>query len=1023
MTHKHYIYNSDDIFHSSSINTAIKVGKYFISCSDDGTIKGSELIKDKLELCFTLKGHQSAVTSVARIDENRIVSASRDKTIRVWDIKEQKEIHIIPTKHIVTRVAHIKDDFIISCDRKGDIYIHELLAGVDKGGDEPIVFLDSPIKDISILNNKVVVCTLANDFLTIDIGNEIFQELENDISKPIFHMKTILLGDKGAGKTTVAYFLKHKEFNDKIISTHGMRFFDINMGDLSYAENKEGEFHLNIWDFGGQPEYQLSHKQCYKNAKMVFLVVNLSKNESEDKDCLYWINSIKEHKNEMSKNIKVFIIGTQSINKKKSEKRLKSIEELLKNEIKGISTETIIESCLEEDDNFSQKIKNFINKDFKIESERSLTLQTRDTIKEIKKLSKQKYSVDIEKFDIRAINILEEDGFVEKKEQMLFLKPYWKNIFATSILREAQNNSIVSGAIKEKNLYSYEFGVLFDKSIDNNDKESKEKKEDNLLYNDFKEDDFLKKEIMKDIVTNFYKDMVCYKKTKMFIFPSRFCDDTLQELGTLDFFEISEIKLVSKKNTEVTIGTIVSFLYHYKEFTIKKHLYDGIELYDKQNKEFLVKFERAGLLEDSKNQHQMGIKIYAKENTTSKDLLISLIKTLLKNKLISVYETYHFVNDKDTALTVVTNEEDFTIENFIKLSDKNSFDTRELLRIEKEEIEEEKNNSLENIESFYNQKDEDKEEKYPNILHLSDLHFTKDTNIDNELKLLLKDFSNGIYFDNRAESKDNNIEITDIDYIVISGDITQGGQIEEFKVAYTFISELARYCNISAQQIIVCVGNHDYDREITHKAYKIQSKKRVSFNKGLDYSIDDELFLQREIKNWSKKFDNFSKYLYEPLYHQTFSYDKKEQIKVIKDDKITFYVVNSSSEIDHFNTQSVKFDSSILLNKIDDIEDNDSTIKICVGHHPLSMERDYAFINILQQYNFKAYMHGHIHRNFSLSFTNPQNSLNEFIQIGSGLFSYPNKDDLIYPYRYNIVQIKDKEFIINTRTRENIRLT
>ena len=41
---------------------------------------------------FTLKGHDYRITSLVKIDEKTIASGSDDGTIKVWDIKIQKEL-------------------------------------------------------------------------------------------------------------------------------------------------------------------------------------------------------------------------------------------------------------------------------------------------------------------------------------------------------------------------------------------------------------------------------------------------------------------------------------------------------------------------------------------------------------------------------------------------------------------------------------------------------------------------------------------------------------------------------------------------------------------------------------------------------------------------------------------------------------------------------------------------------------------------------------------------------------------
>ena len=60
-----------------------------VSASDDKTLKVWTLARPRRGQCLhTLRGHRSSVLCVAALPRDRIVSGSRDKTLRVWDITE-----------------------------------------------------------------------------------------------------------------------------------------------------------------------------------------------------------------------------------------------------------------------------------------------------------------------------------------------------------------------------------------------------------------------------------------------------------------------------------------------------------------------------------------------------------------------------------------------------------------------------------------------------------------------------------------------------------------------------------------------------------------------------------------------------------------------------------------------------------------------------------------------------------------------------------------------------------------------
>ena len=75
--------------HRDWVRSLIKLDENtIVSASDDNTIKIWNL-KEKKVLA-TLEGHTGGVNSLIKLDENTIVSASDDNTIKIWNLKEKK---------------------------------------------------------------------------------------------------------------------------------------------------------------------------------------------------------------------------------------------------------------------------------------------------------------------------------------------------------------------------------------------------------------------------------------------------------------------------------------------------------------------------------------------------------------------------------------------------------------------------------------------------------------------------------------------------------------------------------------------------------------------------------------------------------------------------------------------------------------------------------------------------------------------------------------------------------------------
>lgn len=83
--------------------------------------------------------------------------------------------------------------------------------------------ISSQIREIKVLANKKIIFTnSAGDFGIIRRNINLTKSNELILKIPV---KTLLLGNSGAGKTTLGYWFDKGEFNEEIRSTDGMQFF------------------------------------------------------------------------------------------------------------------------------------------------------------------------------------------------------------------------------------------------------------------------------------------------------------------------------------------------------------------------------------------------------------------------------------------------------------------------------------------------------------------------------------------------------------------------------------------------------------------------------------------------------------------------------------------------------------------------------------------------------------------------------------------------------------------------------
>ncbi|MDE5086708.1 MAG: leucine-rich repeat domain-containing protein, partial [Trichodesmium sp. St16_bin2-tuft] len=118
-----------------------------------------------------------------------------------------------------------------------------------------------------------------------EIRNYFRQEREKGIDY-IYEAKLLIVGEGGAGKTTLAnkiidpnYQLKDED------TTKG-----IEVNQYKFQTENQNDFQINIWDFGGQEIYHATHQFFLTKRSLYILVADTRK---EDTDFYYWLNVVE----------------------------------------------------------------------------------------------------------------------------------------------------------------------------------------------------------------------------------------------------------------------------------------------------------------------------------------------------------------------------------------------------------------------------------------------------------------------------------------------------------------------------------------------------------------------------------------------------------------------------------------------------------------------------------------------------------------------------------------------------------
>ncbi len=139
------------------------------------------------------------------------------------------------------------------------------------------------------------------EFVDLDKLRNYFVQLEKEGVDYIYEAKLLLVGEGGAGKTTLAKKINDPNFQlvDNEKSTEG-----IEVTQWLFSTENGKNFRANIWDFGGQEIYHATHQFFLTKRSLYVLVTDTRK---EDTDFYYWLNIVEL----LSNNSPVFIVKNE----------------------------------------------------------------------------------------------------------------------------------------------------------------------------------------------------------------------------------------------------------------------------------------------------------------------------------------------------------------------------------------------------------------------------------------------------------------------------------------------------------------------------------------------------------------------------------------------------------------------------------------------------------------------------------------------------------------------------------------
>jgi 3',5'-cyclic AMP phosphodiesterase CpdA len=308
-------------------------------------------------------------------------------------------------------------------------------------------------------------------------------------------------------------------------------------------------------------------------------------------------------------------------------------------------------------------------------------------------------------------------------------------------------------------------------------------------------------------------------------------------------------------------------------------------------------------------------------------------------------------------------------------------------------------------------------ERLVNVLHLSDLHFSQVQQAD-------------VWYGQLAEDL-KELECDRLDVLVLSGDLTQRADRNEFEAARRFLLRLSTDARLSPGQVVVVPGNHDVSWPLSKDAYSLHRREDYAgaLEEGKYIAHGPTVVEARDEAAYKRRFEPFAE-LYAQIKGAPYPLDYEGQIDVqdFAKENLLFVGFNSAWETDHYFRSRASIHPEALSRVLDRIRRSPAwagRLKIAVWHHPLTSPgedriKDHGFLQQLAKAGFRVILHGHVHKADRGLFRYDMAPDGRRIEVvGAGTFGAPTAEWVPgYPLQYNLLRISKDRIVVETRRRE-----
>ncbi len=257
--------------------------------------------------------HTGTVTGLSWIDDEWIVSASLDATLKVWQPDDSVPSTVVETI-AAAGMVFVRDrrTALIWSAARG-----ELLAWSLTGTPAQLWYRDPPPPIVAARFTRLAVSAVPGLMALVDPGTAeltLIRDWDQTISPPAAtttyaNAKVLLLGDSGVGKSGLAMVLAGQPFQPTD-STHGRRIWPLAAADEAdpSAENRD----VLLWDLAGQPGYRIVHQLHLEGADLALIVFDEKSETAPLAGVQHWARAVRHAHPATAGGLTAFLVAARA---------------------------------------------------------------------------------------------------------------------------------------------------------------------------------------------------------------------------------------------------------------------------------------------------------------------------------------------------------------------------------------------------------------------------------------------------------------------------------------------------------------------------------------------------------------------------------------------------------------------------------------------------------------------------------------------------------------------------------------